>query len=228
MQDVFWGNRETNAKLCSGNLVLVVIAMCSNAILSVFLPFFSSHPSAEVAPLAHMLVTSKHSLQMEAVWQRAALPPWGVCSVFPGSVLQLGHCCPTEILHQRRSSSCQHLLGGFPHRMFVQIMDKCSSVRNMGFMSVENQVLSLTFPLLSWCWMEAVRAIRAICWAYQEGSASGFCDGHFPVPHSPDPIFAFLSGIFSLTALMGNLPLKEKGRETSWKSVSSISSLWYL
>lgn len=54
MQDVFWGNKETNTKLCSGNLVLVVIAMCSNAILSVFLPFFSSHPSAEVAPLAHV------------------------------------------------------------------------------------------------------------------------------------------------------------------------------
>lgn len=136
-----------------------------------FFPFFPPTPVQRWLPLL-MLVTSKHSLQMEAVWQCAALPPWGVCSVFPGSVLQLGHCCPTEILHQRRSSSCQHLLGGFPHRMFVQIMDKCSSVRNMGFMSVENQVLSLTFPLLSWCWMEAVRAIRWARAAYQEGSAS--------------------------------------------------------
>lgn len=28
------------------------------------------------------------------------------------------------------------------------------------------------FPLLSWCWMEAVRAIRWAKAAYQEGSAS--------------------------------------------------------
>lgn len=150
------------------------------------------------------------------MWRCAALPLWAICSAFPGSILQWSCCCLTAVLYHRCSSSSQHLLGGFTHRMFVQIMDKHSSFRNMGFTSVENQVLNFTLTLFRWCWVEAVRAIRWARAAFQEGSAA----------RSPDPIFYFLFGFFGFAALMGNLPLKEKGRETSRKGVSSVSSPW--
>lgn len=88
-QDVFWRNKLTNIKLSNGNLVLVVISICCNAILSVFFSLFFLPPQCrDGSPCLRVGDFQKFAFQMEALC--GAVQPC-LCGIF--AVHFLGAFC---------------------------------------------------------------------------------------------------------------------------------------